>query len=395
MSTQVDSCCVEMEFLVCPCILLGNIESKLHRESPVCRCSTCPECELGPHGQQSCLYTCFLAACGWPVSPCLSCHLLHMRHKFHTLYEYDDRIKLPNSSWLWCRSFCCWCGNLKEQYKFVKNLWDDNRLTFHWDFDNYKDQLGPRPVYPSKTILIFAPQNFSTTTFMNKFLRHTSVSANIAATTGSSKQLQHFLTPEMIDLEHAEQIETGMKSHMDKNGNVSFLEVWKIPPGKFHSQTLAQSIKSALVSYYLFDLSDRESIDKVKKAFTEHGYYSTGRRLAIVLNENPQDNKEEPEPSSARKKKKVAFSFDENDEGVRSEDGFISGKSSPRDPSGESPELSPLVTPILSIPNRTLRDLQTWARQHSTMLYEVSLTKPDDFAQLYTILSEALQDNLK
>lgn len=384
-----------LESLLCPCILLGNIQSKLHREDPLCTCSCRPECELGPHGFQSCMYTCCLTSCGWPLSPCLSWHLLRMRRKFQTLYEYDDRLKPHTSNCAYLKLFCCWWINLEEQFNFVNHLWEENMLTFHWDYDRFHDLTGPRPTFPSQTVLIFAPQNFQTTTFMNKFLRHTSISANVAATSASSKNLQHFLSPEMIDLEHVEQIETGVKTHMGKNGQISFVEVWKIPPTKFHSQTLAKSIPSAVASYYIFDLTETESIDKVKKAYLEHGFFSTGRRLAVVLNDV---NADAPDNAalSTKQKKSVVFSF--QDDSAESNSAPNSNSSSPREKENinlsEAPEISPLITPTLRIPKKGLKELQNWAKSHSSILYEVSLNKQDDMSELYKVFSEAFEPSL-
>lgn len=376
-----------MEALLCPCILLGNIQSKLHREDPSISCSRCPECELGPHGFQSCAYTCFLSACGWPVSPCLSMHLFQTRKKFQVLYEYDDRLKPPTTFLRQFKLCCCWCINLQEQYQFVQHLWNDKQLTYHWDFDLYRDQLKQRRSYSSQTVLMFAPPNFATTTFMNKFSRHTSIPANVAATSASSKHLHRFLSPEMIDLEHVEQIETGVKTHMHSNGEVTFLEVWKIPPNKFHSQVLAKSIPAALVSYYIFDLADIDSIDKLKRAYTEHGYFATGKRMAIVLNE--QQLSPDVPPSKSQLKNPIVFSG--NEEGGEQEESNIAIASPRNDDQEESHEKVSLVSPRLK--SKSIKELQNWARQHSIMLYEVSLNKQDDMAQLIKILSEALEAN--
>lgn len=400
----------DFEACFCPCLLLGNIESKLQREKPLCDCVYSHNCELGSHGCQTCWYTCCLATLGWPVSPCLSLHLLFMRRKFTLLYERDDRLKMPNSIARWISSCCCWCVNLREQFQFVSSLWEENQLTFKWDFDLYRDHLEPRPNFPTHSILIFAPQNNATSTFTSKFLQHTSKVA-LSSDEGVRAAEDALLSEgTAMDLEHYEQVDTGIRTIIQSDGSVSFLEVWKIPPTKFQSESLSESLQKAVLSLYIFDLADKPSIDKVKKAFSDHTRFATGRRIIIIINYDQTITTKKPRRMiEGEKRRQSTFSPSISpriDDGTNSqaESRVVSQKTNrfnnelevptvmeqQHEDEDEDGEKSPITLTIFA---KTQRELQNWARQKKTILYEVTLNKQDDFIQLHSTLKETLKGN--
>jgi len=280
----------ELIACLCPCMLLGNISTKLHRED-VFSCfkyaNFCQDCSIGCNGLGHCISTCLMCLPIYPCSFCLSVYLLRQRWKLKLFYPHDDRLPPISTVAAGCYYFCYWPTNLSEQYQFVNDLYKENDLIFQWDYELYRDYVNPiKPPEESHIILSFGPETAYKAEFIRKLMIQTTLLS--APSTGS--------VPSTLD-PHAEvfssnpqYVKTGVRivTRHPNSGKVTFLEYWDVPPNESNSGLVHAALKHAALSMYIFDCSHAISIPFVQQMFLQSSSTTTNNssskpRFIVIL----------------------------------------------------------------------------------------------------------------
>eukprot|EP00981_Chlorochromonas_danica_P005317 scaffold1069_cov186-Ochromonas_danica.AAC.2 len=253
----------------CPGPLLANATSRIHREKafPCCSCESCSDVAYGVKGCPTCCCVCLTAAILWPVSPLMCCYLSHERWKLKTLYKHDDRLKA--SSWSTC---CCWPINLKEQHFFIRNQAEEGSLTFPWDFEEFRDLLSspPPPAYLTYTMFLFGPDSPLEKEFLRKLMIR--VDYPLPIEVGE------------VELAGIQKIHTAFQPMARQpDGQIRLLEIWQIPPIRYHMLSLRPMLVEATLVVFLLDLTSREAVEEVQAAYQSHTDYLACSKVLILL----------------------------------------------------------------------------------------------------------------
>lgn len=319
----------------CPCLLLGNITTKLTREKPFTIFSCCPQCGVGFEGCQMCCYTCCLSLPGWPIAPCcLSWHLNHLRYKLNLFYESDERLKRPVNLRQQFYLCCCWAVDLTEQHQFVSNLFDEGDLTFQWDLDLYRDQLRPRPVLPVLSMVLVTSPSPASALFKTKLMQ---AAPTRHCPLDEAQQAQLLPMNRGLDLDEIKHVSTTVrtvtmsltnnKDNSDQDRTPTFLELWQMPPSRAEKASLLPVINDATMILYLLDPSQGvQALAEMTRAFKVHRRQMIetlgrtvsdceDRQLIILLStEGLLDMEEEEAAAAEKKRKKVRFGDDEDED---------------------------------------------------------------------------------
>lgn len=254
----------------CPCFLIGNMTTKIHRELPFpCfKCSICFDFEIGVRGCESCCWACIGASILWPCSPLFGCYLARERWKLKLFYKDDDRLK-PGS---WFTSVC-WPANLRDQHRFIREVWDDGSLTFSWDFEEYRDQMIQRPDYLSYTLFIFGPDSFGESEFLRKLM------------VLADKELD--IEVNNPELKLVEKIRTATKPLPTEKGMIRMMDIWRIPPSKHRSGGLRKLLTNAAITIFLLDLNVPDKLQSVKDAYEYQTDFLVCAKLIVIVKAMP------------------------------------------------------------------------------------------------------------
>lgn len=267
----------------CPCVLAGNITSKFHRELPFpcCNYTCCYDYQCGVKGCQTCCITGIGAAVGWPLSPCLACHVARERWKLKLFYKEDDRLK--PGTW---QSALCWPISLKEQHRFVRDVLEDGSLTFAWDYEQYRDQMQSRPDYLSYTMFVFGPDTAAEKDFLRKLM----------------VRVDHSLPPgiDIPEIRDMQKIHTSTKPLPTENGHIRMLEIWQIPPDRHRAPAIRPFLREASLVLFVLDLNDPDGLQAVKQAYQHHADYLACSKVIVVLKQTAAEPAVE-EPGAANK----------------------------------------------------------------------------------------------
>lgn len=230
-----------------PCILLGQIRSKLSRESS---CSIA-RLKLGPLGCRECVKTSVFCCICWPISPCLGCYLHHEREKLRIVYNSDPLLQKYNSYEV-MKSFIMWPKNIIEMHRFLLLMESENRLVNDWDISHYRDYISiPKPEICTIRAFLIGDNSAAKQLFFKKLLKFTEEIATLPKpfdTEDSSKQSFHTV--------HSNVALIGLKSVLYSQREVHYLELWDVLTDGINSYSIRQNISSIDAAMFVFYLTE-------------------------------------------------------------------------------------------------------------------------------------------
>jgi hypothetical protein len=149
-----------------PCILLGNIRTRMSRESGI-DISCCFNVKIGFEGLKYCFATFILTIICWPVSPLLALYLYDFRKRLYAVYD-EESLRQPDN--IFSSTTLLWPSSLSKQYSFLIEKEEEGILSFGWDLQLYKDYLiHKKPKYETKSLFIIGPNFPGKSSLISKF----------------------------------------------------------------------------------------------------------------------------------------------------------------------------------------------------------------------------------
>eukprot|EP01039_Chlorochromonas_danica_P001695 gene1695-1852_t len=163
------------------------------------------------------------------------------------------------------------------------------------------------------------------------------------------------------------------------DGQIRLLEIWQIPPIRYHMLSLRPMLVEATLVVFLLDLTSREAVEEVQAAYQSHTDYLACSKVLILLKARGPP----PLPSQVP-------SLDESE--LIQEVGGGGDEESIPAPLPSSPNPNPAVPLSLSMEAITLLEEQTvsWARKTTTIWFIVDLNQEEEVLRLGRELNKLL-----
>ncbi len=210
---------------------------------------------------------------------------------------------------------------------------------------------------------MFSPNTDMKEIFLSKLLMQT-----------KTKDVQEMTKrfPILVEMSH---IQTGIRSVMTDKNEIKFLEYYDIPVSDFYKRMISILFHETVMTFFLFDLTEKASIEEIKKVFQYYTELEAKPRIIIILKDPSQTEEDQDRENLYRSNMDANHSF------VR-HSSMNPGNASSYTSLRNAASLSPEVAERMTLEN----DILLWARRQGVIWYHVNVH--DEFN--YTILNKQI-----